>query len=58
MHLLSCPHCRRFASQLALLSTAMENARKEARLMSASRIPPLSYQAREKIRNAVASELL
>ena len=53
MHLRVCPDCRRFSHQLTFLSQAMAEARKEARLMSLSKIPPLSYSAREKIKSAI-----
>ena len=58
MHIRLCIHCRRFSRQLDLISRAMENARNEARLMSASKIPPLSYTAREKIKSAIRSGVL
>jgi hypothetical protein len=58
MHVRLCIHCRRFSRQLDLISKAMEDARNEARLMSASKIPPLSYTAREKIKSAIRSGAL
>jgi len=58
MHLRLCADCRRFSRQLGIIGKAMSDARKEARLMAASKIPPLSYPAREKIKNAISAELL
>ena len=57
MHIRLCGGCRRFSRQLDLIGKAMDDSRKEARLMSASKIPPLSYPAREKIKSAISSEL-
>jgi predicted anti-sigma-YlaC factor YlaD len=57
MHLRLCAHCRRFSAQIGVIEQAMQEARKEASFMSASRIPPLSYTAREKIRSAIQSQL-
>jgi len=57
MHLRVCLNCRRFSRQLAFISRAMREARREALLMAASRIPPLSYSAREKIKSAISAYL-
>jgi len=58
MHLRLCADCRRFSLQLDIIGKAMSDTRKEARLMSASKIPPLSYPAREKIKSAIIAALL
>jgi hypothetical protein len=57
MHVRVCIDCRRFSRQLGFITRAMSEARKEALLMSASRIPPLSYGAREKIKSAITAYL-
>ncbi len=54
-HVRFCAGCRRFCRQLRFIARAMADARREARLMAASRVPPLSYSAREKIKAAISS---